>query len=93
MPPLPQWFRGRDAIRGFLLGGPLGLRWRFVSVRVNEQAAFGTYAWDDERGAYVATALDVIRVRGGLVTEVVSFLTPEVFGRFRLPAEIDAADR
>ncbi|WP_051218041.1 RNA polymerase subunit sigma-70 [Nocardioides insulae] len=96
MPPLPQWFRGHDAIRGFLLDGPLGppgLRWRFIGVRANEQTAFGTYARADERGAYGAVALDVIRVRGGLVTEVVSFLTPEVFGRFGLPAEIAASER
>jgi RNA polymerase sigma-70 factor (TIGR02960 family) len=93
MPPAPQWFRGRDAIRGFLLEGPLRERWRFVGTRANEQVAFGTYMWDARRGAFAAMALDLLRVRGGLVTEVVSFLTPEVFGRFGLPDEVSGDTR
>ena len=92
MPPLPQWFSGRDDIRAFLLGGPLDVRWRFLATRANGQHAFGTYGWDDGRGAFVAVALDLVRIRGGLVTEVVSFLTPGAFGRFGLPDEV-AEDR
>jgi RNA polymerase sigma-70 factor (ECF subfamily) len=88
MPPLAQWFRGHDAIRAFLLDGPLAVRWRFIGVRANGQEAFGTYAWDAHHGAFVATALDLVRIRGGLVTDVVSFLTPDVFSRFGLPPEI-----
>ena len=88
MPPLPQWFAGHEDIRGFLLDGPIHLRWRFVIGRANEQVAFGTYAWDDEHGTYRAFALDLVGIHGGLVTEVVSFLSPEIFGRFGLPDEI-----
>ena len=88
MPPLPQWFAGHEDIRGFLLDGPIHLRWRFVVGRANEQVAFGTYAWDDEHGTYRAFALDVVEIHGGLVTEVVSFLSPEIFGRFGFPDEI-----
>ena len=88
MPPLPQWFEGRGDIRAFLLDGPIHLRWRFVIGRANEQVAFGTYAWDDERGTYVAIGLDLVRIHGGLITEVVSFLMPEIFGRFGFPDEV-----
>ena len=88
MPPLPQWFAGHEDIRGFLLDGPIHLRWRFVVGRANEQVAFGTYAWDDEHGTYRAFALDVVEIHSGLVTEVVSFLSPEIFGRFGFPDEI-----
>ena len=88
MPPLPQWFEGREDIRAFLLDGPIRERWRFLTGRANEQVAFGTYMWDDERGAVLAIGLDLVRVRGGLITEVVSFLTPEVFGRFGFPDEV-----
>ena len=35
-----------------------------------------------------AFSLDLIRVHGGLITEVVSFLTPETFGRFGFPDEV-----
>ena len=88
MPPLPQWFEGHDDIRAFILEGPIHHRWRFVIGRANEQVAFGTYAWDDERGAYVAFGLDLVRVHGGLITQVVSFLMPEIFGRFGFPDEV-----
>jgi RNA polymerase sigma-70 factor (TIGR02960 family) len=47
MPPLPEWYRGRDDIRAFLLGGPLRSRWRFLPTTANGQLAFGTYLWDD----------------------------------------------
>ena len=93
MPPLPQWFEGRDDIRAFVLDGPIHLRWRFLIGRANEQVAFGTYAWDDERGTFVAIGLDLVRIHDGLITEVVSFLTPEVFGRFGFPDEVPDDDR
>ncbi|XVV17657.1 RNA polymerase subunit sigma-70 [Actinoplanes sp. CA-131856] len=84
MPPLTQWYEGRDDIRRFLVEGPLSLRWRFVPTHANGQMAFGTYRWDPESSLFVAAALDVIAVRGTSIAEVVSFLTPEVFPRFGL---------
>lgn len=89
MPPLPQWFRGRDAIRAFLVEGPLTGRWRFRPTRANGQLAFGTYLWDADRAAHVPAGLDVLTLRGDRIAEVVSFLTAD-FGRFGLPSEIPA---
>lgn len=88
MPPLSTWFAGHEDIRAFLLDGPLHERWRFLTGVANEQVAFGTYAWDDQRGRYLAVGLDLVRIHGGLITDVVSFLTPEVFGRFGFPDEV-----
>jgi RNA polymerase sigma-70 factor (ECF subfamily) len=88
MPPLAQWYEGRDSIREFLLDGPLLLRWRFVSTYANGQLAFGTYRWDPEMSVFTAAALDLIAVRGASIAEVVSFLTPTVFPRFGLPMEL-----
>jgi hypothetical protein len=45
MPPLPEWCRGSDDIRAFLLGGLLQSRWRFLPTAANGQIAFGTYMW------------------------------------------------
>jgi len=88
MPPLAQWYEGRDSIREFLLDGPLSLRWRFVPAHANGQLAFGTYRWDPEASVFTAAALDLIAVRGTGIAEVVSFLTPKVFRRFGLQMEL-----
>jgi predicted DNA-binding protein (UPF0251 family) len=50
MPPLPEWYQGRDEIRAFLLRDPLRKRWRFLPTTANGQIAFGTYLWDDAAG-------------------------------------------
>ncbi|WP_240157595.1 sigma-70 family RNA polymerase sigma factor [Pseudonocardia broussonetiae] len=87
MPPLPEWFRGRDDIRAFLLSGPLLMRWRFLPTTANGQVAFGTYRWDDEAGRYVSAGLDVLTLRDGRVAEVTAFLTADLT-RFGLPADL-----
>ena len=83
MPPLPEWYAGRDAIRAFLTAGPLAERWRFVPARANGQLAFGTYLWAD--GAWRWGGLDVLTLRDGEVADVVSFLDGRYAGVFGLP--------
>jgi len=82
---------GRDAIRAFLLNGPLqSAAWaEFVPATANGQLAFGTYLWDDAAGLYVPGGLDVLTLQGGQVTEVTAFLDADLT-RFRLPPHIRA---
>ena len=87
MPPLPQWFRGRDEIRAFLVYGPLQSRWRFLPASANGQIAFGTYLREQDGGAYLPGGLDVLALRDGRVAEIVAFLDADLT-RFRLPARI-----
>jgi len=87
MPPLPEWYGGRDDIRAFLIGGPLLFRWRFLPTMANSQLAFGTYRWDDATGQYLFSGLDVLTLRDGLVAEVTAFLTVD-HTRFQLPAHL-----
>jgi RNA polymerase sigma-70 factor (TIGR02960 family) len=87
MPPLPQWYQGKEAIRAFLLGGPLRSRWRFVPVTANGQPAFGTYLWDDAAGAWVPGGLDVLTLRDQHVAEITAFLDAD-FARFGLPERL-----
>jgi RNA polymerase sigma-70 factor (ECF subfamily) len=87
MPPLPEWYRGEDDIRAFLLRGPLQSRWRFLPTTANGQIAFGTYLWDDAAGAYVPGGLDVLTLLDGHVAAIVAFLTADLT-RFGLPARI-----
>ncbi|WP_410873087.1 RNA polymerase subunit sigma-70 [Nocardia sp. A7] len=85
MPPLPEWYAGHAAIKDFLVTGPLHWRWRFLPTVANGRLAFGTYWWDAERSLFAAMALDVLTLRDGAITEVVSFLDPTLFPRFALP--------
>jgi RNA polymerase sigma-70 factor, ECF subfamily len=101
MPPLRTWYRGRDAIRVFLVRSALLDRWRLVPVGANGQLAFANYSWEAEKKQYTAKTLDVLTLDGDLVTEVTAFVTPftrgsareqfgaDVFQRFGLSKHID----
>ena len=76
MPPLASWFGGHDAIRTFLAGWPMSgtWRWRPLRVRANGQPALAFYAWDDDEGAYLPFALNVLTFRGDKISDVVAFV-------------------
>ena len=76
MPPLQTWFGGREAIRIFLAGWPLsGLwRWRNLLVQANGQPALAFYAWDPDAEAYLPFALNVLSLRGDLISDVTAFI-------------------
>ena len=89
MPPLPAVYVGRRDIREFLRDGPLTSRWRFLPARANGGLAFGTYLWDEGDQAFVPGGLDVLTVRSGQVSEVISFLDAH-FPTFDLPDRLPA---
>jgi RNA polymerase sigma-70 factor (ECF subfamily) len=104
MPPLPNWYRGRDAIREFLTHFGFNERWRHLPAAANGQLALGCYTLSPEKGIYVASALNVLRFEGEQVAESNYFLTAEllrrwgsdstfvgaeVFPRFGLPTEVE----
>lgn len=91
MPLLPQYFVGREAIRTFLLDGPLPASWRFVPTRANGSVAFGTYLWDERASAYLPSGLDVMTPRRDGVCEVVSFLDAG-FVSYGLPDRLPVSD-
>jgi RNA polymerase sigma-70 factor (TIGR02960 family) len=89
MPPLLEWYRGPDAIRAFLTGGPLQSRWRFLATSANGQLAFGTYLWDEDADAYIPGGLDVLTIQDGQVAQIVAFLSADLTD-FGLPASLPA---
>jgi RNA polymerase sigma-70 factor, ECF subfamily len=103
MPPLPTWYHGRDAIAIYLRRSALTERWRLLPARANGQLALANYGWQAERQAYTPLALDVLTLQGTEAAEITAFVSPyrggparerfaaDVFGRFGLPAYIDAA--
>jgi RNA polymerase sigma-70 factor (ECF subfamily) len=90
MPPLPSWFRGREAIAAFLGGWPFagGAAWRIVPTHANGQLAFGEYTFDAEHGIFIPHGLCVLTFDGAEIAEITVFLGAELIDRFGLPAEI-----
>src|SRR5919106_2123417 len=77
MPPLGTWFSGRDGIETFLAGSPLSGRWRWrpIPTQANGQPALAYYSWDEDEGAYLPFALNVLSLRGEQISEVTAFIT------------------
>ena len=91
MPPIPSWFRGREAIAAFLAERPLRRRdrpRRLVRVRANGAPALGEYFWNEEKGRLVAHGITVLTFAGAQIEEITAFLSPEALARFGLPAEL-----
>ncbi len=81
MPPLSTWYAGREAgIRPFLHNGPLsGLhRWKHVATGANGQPAIGSYTWDEDAGAYMPFALDVLSLEGTRIKRIDSFIVRSI---------------
>jgi RNA polymerase sigma-70 factor, ECF subfamily len=94
MPPLPGWFRGRDAIAGFLGARVLGRPgdWRMVPTAANGQPAFAAYLRDGD-GRHHAHGICVLTLTGTHVSRIVSFNDPGLFPAFGLPARLPAGER
>jgi RNA polymerase sigma-70 factor (ECF subfamily) len=90
MPPLPIWYRGREAIAAFIRADPLssGRRWRLVPTRANGQLALGKYSWDEKRESFTAYGIAVLTLEGERIADCTSFLDPTLIPRFGLPHEI-----
>jgi RNA polymerase sigma-70 factor (ECF subfamily) len=86
MPPHPTWYAGRDAIliatrQGF---DPEFGHLRTVVAGANRQPAAAHYLRRPGESEYRPLALDVLRTEGGHVTEITSFVFPELFAAFGL---------
>lgn len=93
MPPQPGLWVGRDeVVRGWVdsgFGSESFGRLRCLVTRANGQPAVAAYLRKPGDDVFAPLAIDVLRVRGGLVTEIVTF-DGAVFGHFGLPATLDA---
>ena len=91
MPPTPGLYVGRDAVvNDWRVSGfeeMTGLR--TVLTSANRQPAIAFYHWRD--GTFVPLTIDVLRVTGGAITEIVTFHADQ-FPRFGLPAQLPAEE-
>jgi len=95
MPPIPTWYRGREAIADFLRGWPLSVKGRFrmVPTRANGQLAFAHYQRDSDAEAFLPHGITVLTLRGDRIAEITSFLEPEIPERFGLPGAYPGSPR
>ncbi|MDR7275299.1 RNA polymerase subunit sigma-70 [Catenuloplanes atrovinosus] len=91
MPPTPGVHVGRDAVvsswveDGFEALGRL----KTVPTTVNRQPAVGFYLWRADERAYLPLTVDVLRISGGAITEILTF-HDDRFPRLGLPDRLPA---
>jgi RNA polymerase sigma-70 factor, ECF subfamily len=90
MPPLAHWYHGLEAVTDFAVRIPLtGCgRWRHLPTSANGQPAMGCYLWDGDAGAHLGWSINVLTLRGDRIAEITSFVGPEHFAPFGLPASL-----
>jgi RNA polymerase sigma-70 factor, ECF subfamily len=89
MPPWSMWWRGRDTIAGFAPEAKdICARARALPIRVNGQPAVACYGEDAQTGRHLPLAIDVLTLEGALIKQITAFVTPEIFPRLGLPAEL-----
>jgi RNA polymerase sigma-70 factor (ECF subfamily) len=86
MPPIPSWYRGRDAIEMVLRRVVFDGRrsWRMVATSANGQLAVGAYELDSS-GVYAPHGVTVLTLRDELIDEITHFRTSALVERFGLP--------
>ncbi|MGV9375667.1 RNA polymerase subunit sigma-70 [Nonomuraea sp. NPDC003707] len=91
MPPTPGLYVGRDAVvNDWVESGFEGMKHlRAVPTSVNRQPAVAFYLWREREGAYLPLTIDVLRVTGGAITEIVTF-HDDRFPRLGLPERLPA---
>jgi len=95
MPPAPTWFQGTEALRAWLVDGPLTCRWQHATTRANGQLAVGCYLYRPDTGRYEPWVIDVLTLSDeGRIRAVTAFVLDEteadpgaVFERFGLPSK------
>lgn len=94
MPPVPSWYRGREAIRAMLLAivfrSGVQNRWRLYPTQANGQPAFVLYRADEAQSAYRAYSVQVVTLDGSQVAEVTAFLDPSLVTAFGFPLQLPA---
>jgi RNA polymerase sigma-70 factor, ECF subfamily len=91
MPPMPEWFSGRTAVRGFFAwawspSGPGPFRLHRTSA--NSQPAFGLYGRAPDGDGYTPQAIQVLTLDGVRIARLHGFVRPDLFAVFGLPARL-----
>lgn len=90
MPPLPHWYRGREAVTDFVIRVPIRQcpDWRYRLTTANGQPAVGFYLWHAEAEAFLLWSITVLTLRGDRIAEITSFIGTNLFAEFGLPERV-----
>lgn len=93
MPPLAHWYEGRQAVAGWAYEMPMTRcpGWRHLAVGANGQPALASYMLDPAGGRYMSFGINVLTLRGDRICGITSFIGPEHFLPFGLPAALDGS--
>jgi RNA polymerase sigma-70 factor, ECF subfamily len=86
--PLPLWFDGREAFLASARRSAAAGRFRFLATGANRQLAAGSYVREAGGSGYRPLAIDVLRIEAGQIAEITTFLRPDLFAAFGLPAKL-----
>ncbi|HEY3870233.1 MAG TPA: sigma-70 family RNA polymerase sigma factor [Actinocrinis sp.] len=88
MPPWPIWIHGADEIVAWMLGAGADCRGsRLVPFQANGSPAFAQYR-SDGRGGHKPWSLQVLEIDGGRISEIHSYVFPELFEAYGFPAAL-----
>ena len=90
MPPLPHWYHGLEAVTDFAVQVPMTRcpSWRHLPASANGQPAVAFYLGNDDAGPHLSWSITVLTLRGEHIAEITSFLGPDHFAPFGLPASL-----
>jgi RNA polymerase sigma-70 factor (ECF subfamily) len=79
MPPLATWYRTRETIATWARRSSMSgaWRWRALWTRANAQPALAFYAYDEEAGAHLPFALNILTLdarSGARISDVTAFI-------------------
>ena len=88
MPPLPAWFNGRRFALMFFAERVFQTPWRLQPLRANGQPGFACYMQHAGAERFTPGGVVLLRLRGGLIESIDSFIDPAVCRRFGMPDEL-----
>ena len=88
MPPLPAWFAGREFVGKFFAERVFATPWRLRPLRGNCQPGFACYLKQAGEDRFRPGGVVLLRVQGGRIAAIESFLDPVVCRRFGMAEEV-----
>jgi RNA polymerase sigma-70 factor (ECF subfamily) len=87
MPPHIGWYDGRATVMRMAALGfdPAFGHLRGVPTGANRQPAVAWYLRQPDDAEYRALAIDVLRIQDGVIAEIITFASPDLFSLFGLP--------